>query len=218
MWVNFLGAPGCGKGTQAKFLVDNCGFFVISVGDILRHNNGKVVTDDGRTVGEIICSGSLLPDCVIVDLVRSELNKVERIQERDVSFDGFPRTVGQAEAQEELAHEFDAKVTHVLNFEMDHEVITRRILGRYECSKCGRIYNDFFSATKIEGVCDDCGGKEFDRRLDDNEESLKKRLSEYKNKTLPLIGFFEGRGVLREIDASRPVQSVRSDIEKILRN
>ncbi|MDR1034735.1 MAG: nucleoside monophosphate kinase [Holosporales bacterium] len=211
-----IGVPGCGKGTQSGFLADNHKFVVISVGDILRNNKEKLVAGDGRMVGEIISAGSLLPDEVIVDLVSSELEKVDRIRERDVLFDGVPRTIGQAQVIGELVNSFGAKISHVLNFEVDHDIITKRLLGRYECSGCGRMYNDFFSTTKIDGVCDVCGEKRFCRRSDDNEESLKKRLAEYNAKTLPLVDFYRERSLLHGVDASRSVDDVRSDIEVIL--
>ncbi|MDR1289215.1 MAG: nucleoside monophosphate kinase [Holosporales bacterium] len=217
MWVVFIGAPGCGKGTQAGFLSGSHGFTVISVGDILRNNKETLVADDGRTVGEIISTGSLLPDSVIVSLVNSELEKTEHVGESDILFDGVPRTVKQAEALSELAAAFGAKIDYVLDFEVNHDLITKRILGRFECSGCGMIYNDFFSTTRVDGVCDACGGKEFYRRSDDNEESLKRRLSEYNAKTLPLIGFYDERSLLHRIDASRSVDDVRSGIETVLK-
>jgi adenylate kinase len=217
MWVIFIGAPGCGKGTQAGFLSGHHGFVVISVGDILRNNKETLVAGDGRTVGEIISAGSLLPDSVIVSLVSSELEKITQVGENDVLFDGVPRTVGQAKALSDLASAFGTKIDYVLDFEVNHDVITKRILGRFECSGCGMIYNDFFSTTKVDGVCDVCGGKKFYRRSDDNEESLKRRLAEYNAKTLPLIGFYKEQALLHKVDASLSVDEVKTGIGAILK-
>jgi adenylate kinase len=215
-WIVLLGAPGCGKGTQSEFLARDFGVAVISVGDILRSNDKEFVAKCGKTVGEIITAGELLPDAVVLDLVRSELNKLNNVQQRSVLFDGFPRTVGQANGLAKLATEFGKRISTVLNFVVNEETITKRILGRCRCTTCGKIFNDFFLQPKEAGVCDVCGGKEFDRRTDDNEESLKKRLLEYYDKTGQLIGFYSEAGVLYDIDASLKFDEVKASLEEIL--
>lgn len=236
-WIVFLGAPGCGKGTQSEYLVKDHNFTVISVGDLLRlnktqkisdvvadsgHKNlsveDKKLCDDGVTIETLMKSGSLFPDWIIIDLVRSEVKKAAAAGSRGILFDGFPRTVVQAEALSNLAKEFNSNVDKVLNFVVDDAIITKRILGRFKCTHCGKIYNDFFLKTKVEGVCDDCGHKDFERRSDDNEESLKKRLDEYKSKTQDVVAFYSKSGALVNIDASKSSEDVKNEVIKTISN
>ena len=215
VWVIMLGAPGCGKGTQAEYLTSEKGFVSISVGDLLRDNKDTEVPSEHKTVGELISTGSLLPDSFVIDLVRSEVKKIKP-ETKGVLFDGFPRTVGQAEALDKLAKEFGCKIDKVLNFVVKDDIITKRILGRYKCSSCGKIYNKFFLNPKIEGVCDVCGGTKFEQRSDDNEESLEKRLKEYREKTYPLIDFYSKSGALCEVDAEKSSKEVKESVLKCL--
>lgn len=212
-WVVFLGPPGCGKGTQSEYLVKEKGFFSLSTGDLLRSNINKVIDEYGKTIGEVIGSGSLLPDHVTVDLISDKLRDFGDV---DVLFDGFPRTIGQAEALDEMCVKFKRGLDKVINFVIDDDVIIKRILGRFKCSSCGKIYNEFFLNTKIANVCDVCGGKEFDRRSDDNEESLKKRLAEYHSKTYPLIDFYSKSGILYNVDADAPLEEVKASVLEVL--
>jgi adenylate kinase len=216
LWCIFLGVPGCGKGTQASLLVDAYGFDVISVGDILRSNKEMVIGGTGETVGELISSGALFPDSMIVELVRNELLSIGDIADRNILFDGFPRTVGQGNALETLSHELGVYSVSVLNFVVDDDVVAKRILGRYECSECGRIYNDFFLTPKVDGVCDYCGGVNFVRRSDDNDVSLQKRFLEYHEKTEPLIDYYKGLGVLSDLDALLPPSEVSACVADVL--
>ena len=216
LWIVLLGAPGCGKGTQAEYLVSENKFSIISVGELLRNNRSKFVEEQGKTIGEIIGGGALLPDGVVMDLVEEELNKIENVATKNLIFDGFPRTIGQAEALNGLILRFGKKIDRVLNFVIEDEVIKKRILGRYKCSKCGKIYNDFFLEPKNSGICDICGSKEFDRRADDNEESLGTRLSEYHAKTVALIDFYAALGVLENIEADADFEEVRQSVLKSL--
>lgn len=211
-WIILMGAPGCGKGTQVEYLVKDAGFSVISVGDLLRENRTKKVDENGTTIGEIISSGALLPDEIVLDLVRTELDGMDNPSEMNILFDGFPRTPNQAEALNKMASSFGGRINRVLNFVVDDEVITKRILGRYKCSKCGKIYNDFFLKPAKDGVCDVCGGTKFDRRADDNEESLKMRLKEYHGKTTDLIAFYQKMGVLTDIKADADFMTVKKSV------
>lgn len=212
LWIVLLGAPGCGKGTQAEFLVSQNGFSIISVGDLLRTNKAKVVGDTGKTIGDIIGGGALLPDQIVMDLVEEELLKIEDVASKNLIFDGFPRTVGQAESLNSLIAKFEKKIDCVLNFVIDDEVIKKRILGRYKCAKCGKIYNDFFLKPAHDGVCDVCGSRDFIRRSDDNEESLQKRLSEYHGKTVVLREFYESLNVLKNVNADADFSEVRKSV------
>lgn len=216
MWIVLLGAPGCGKGTQAEYLVNEEKFTVVSVGDMLRNNKSKPISENGQTIGDVIGSGALLPDEIILDLVKEELAKIEDVSSKNLLFDGFPRTPGQAEALSVIAKSFNKEIDCVLNFVIDDEVITKRILGRYKCLKCGKIYNDFFLKPIEDGVCDICGGDKFDRRADDNEESLKKRLSEYHGKTVELIDFYSKACVLKDINADADFETVKESVLKNL--
>lgn len=212
LWIVLLGAPGCGKGTQAEFLVSENGFSIISVGELLRANKSKFIEKENKTIGDIISGGGLLPDDVVMDLVSDELSKIENVSSRNLIFDGFPRTIGQAAGLNLLISKFGKKIDHVLNFDIEDEIIKKRILGRYKCSKCGKIYNDFFLKPKNEGICDICGCKAFDRRADDNEESLQKRLSEYHKKTVALGDFYKSLGVLRSVNADADFSEVRKSV------
>ncbi|MDR1365421.1 MAG: nucleoside monophosphate kinase [Holosporales bacterium] len=215
-WIVLLGAPGCGKGTQSEFLASDYGFSVISVGDVLRGGKGTYVEERGRTVGELLDSGELLPDAVILNLVRSELNKLGPKEIGKVLFDGFPRTVGQAEGLSSLAKEFGRDIDLVLNFSVGDDIVVRRILGRYKCAGCGKVFNDFFLHPVVSGVCDGCGGVEFERRTDDNEVALKRRLFEYHEKTGPLARYYSNAGVLVDVDASLSLDDVRDAARNIL--
>jgi adenylate kinase len=213
MWIVFLGAPGSGKGTQAEILISKFGFASILTGDLIRANKDRVIGDDGRTIGEIINTGSLLPGHVTIGLVKEEVKKINATK---VVFDGFPRTLEQAYALNEIAEASGKKIDKVINFVMSDEVIVKRITGRFKCSNCGRIYNKFFNNTKVEGVCDICGGTEFETREDDNEESLRKRLDEYHKKTHPLVDFYNKSGILYSVQAEAALESVKKSVLEIL--
>lgn len=212
LWIVLLGAPGCGKGTQAELLTSQNAFSIISVGELLRANKSKFVKEENKTIGDIIGGGALLPDVVVMDLVSDELSKIENVSSKNLIFDGFPRTIGQATALNALISKFGKKIDYVLNFDIKDEMIKKRILGRYKCSKCGKIYNDFFLKPKNEGICDICGCKSFDRRADDNEESLQKRLSEYHKKTVSLRDFYKSLGVLKNVNADADFSQVRKSV------
>lgn len=212
MWIVLLGAPGCGKGTQSERLTADYGFKAVSTGDLLRANKDKVISD-GRTIGGVLEAGSLLPDSVTIALIKEEL---EKFRADNIIFDGFPRTVVQAEALDKMALECGKKIDKVINFEIEDEVIVKRITGRFKCVKCGKIYNRFFLQTTVPGICDECGSVEFEYRSDDNEESLIKRLSEYHEKTYPLIDFYSKSGILYTVNADAPFIEVTESVMKVL--
>ena len=214
-WVVLLGVPGCGKGTQSENLV-KIGYEVISVGDILRKNQNTVVKGQTKTIGELIGSGILLPDDVVIKVVKLELEKFGDARSKNLIFDGFPRTIGQAEALDQLAIEFYTSIKYVLNFEIDDEVVVKRIIGRYKCTKCGKIYNDFYLKPKKEDVCDVCDSIDFERRADDTECALRNRLSEYYKKTQPLIDFYKKSGKLCSINADNDFEIVKNSVLNIL--
>ena len=211
-WVVLMGVAGCGKGTQSEYLTHEHNFTVISVGELLRHNKDKVIDDSGETIGHVITSGALLPDGVVLDLVKAELGKIDAVASKNMLFDGFPRTPGQAEQLNKIAEGFGKKIDCVLRFVIDDDVVTKRIMGRYKCSKCGKIYNDYFLRPVKDGVCDVCGGTEFDRRADDNEESLKMRLKEYHTTTVAVVDYYSKMGVLKEINADADFENVKKSV------
>jgi adenylate kinase len=215
-WMVLLGPPGCGKGTQSEYLVEKCGFMPIVAGDILRSGRDKLVGETGKTVGEIMDTGALLPGSIVSELIKNELDNMDDASSKNILFDGYPRSVQQAEDLNGFAARFGRKLDCVLNFAIDLDMITKRITGRFKCAVCGKIYNDFLSRPSVDGICDVCGATEFIRRADDNEESLKKRLSEYREKTGPLVDFYAASQVLRSVDASLASNMVSELIVDIL--
>ena len=191
MKLMFLGAPGAGKGTQAKMLTSTLEIPQISTGDMLRAAVGNR-TELGVKAKAFMDSGSLVPDEVVIGIVK------ERLTAEDCSkgfvLDGFPRTVPQAEALAEVTT-LDA----VVNIEVDEDLVVQRLSGRRTCKSCGAIYHVVTSAPSLEGVCDRCGGELY-QRSDDNETSIRTRLESYRTQTEPLASWYAERGLLRSVD------------------
>jgi len=204
MRVILLGPPGAGKGTQAKLLIVRLGVPQISTGDMLRAAVAAG-TPLGREAKRFMDRGALVPDAVIVGLVR------ERLQAPDCGrgyiLDGFPRTVAQAEALDTALNELRAVLDHVLCLEVPSEELIARIAGRRTCRACGAMYHVRFSPSKREGVCDVCGGETY-QRDDDREETVRQRLTVYADQTAPLIRFYEGRGLLRRIAGTGEISEI----------
>ena len=206
--IVLFGPPGAGKGTQAARITDSTGLPQVSTGDMLRAavKNG---TDTGIAAKQYMDDGKLVPDSIIIDLIK------ERILESDakngVMFDGFPRTVPQAEALADIT-----EVTHVIAIEVPDERIVERICGRYSCVACGAVYHDSFNPTKLDGVCDECGGSDMKRRADDNESTVLQRLSAYREQTSPLADWYESKGIFHRINGDRAIDEITSDILQAL--
>lgn len=213
MNILFMGPPGAGKGTQAEAIVNEFGIPHVSTGDAFRLAI-KQGTPVGLKAKEYIDQGLLVPDDVTVGIVR------ERLQQSDCEngflLDGFPRTLSQAEALEELLGELNRKLTHVINLKVDRNKLLARLTGRRICKSCGSTYHVIFNPPKQEGVCDKCGGELY-QRSDDNEESVGTRLDEYINKTAPLLQYYEEKGLLREIDGEQEIDTVTKEIVSLLR-
>jgi len=212
MKIIMLGAPGAGKGTQAKMIAEKCGIPHISTGDIFRANikNG---TELGAKAKEYMDKGLLVPDELVCDLV------VDRIQQADCEkgyiLDGFPRTIPQAEALENALNAIEQKLDYAIDIDVPDENIINRMSGRRACVGCGATYHVVFNPTKVEGKCDVCG-ESLILRDDDKPETVKKRLDVYHTQTQPLIDFYTKRNVLVEVDGTQSMDKVFEDIMKIL--
>lgn len=207
-----IGAPGAGKGTMSNFLIDQYNLVHISTGDMLREAM-RNQTPLGLKVKECMDGGMLVSDEIIHDIIVERLNK-DDIQ-NGFLFDGYPRTVAQAIDLESILKQLNKKIDAVLNLQLSDDVIIKRITGRRTCSKCGAIYNVYFNAPKTENICDVCG-EALNKRGDDNEESLKVRLSEFNKNTKPVVDFYEKQNIVYNIDAAQDVDGELKDIQIVL--
>lgn len=208
-----LGPPGAGKGTQAHNLVERFGMLHVSSGDMLREHRAKG-TELGKRAQTYMDAGKLVPDDVIISMVMA------RIREPDASkawiLDGFPRTVTQARALDQAllggnAGSAGGGLTHVVHFEVPHDVLVRRLTGRRNCPQCGAIWHVDFRPTRTPGVCNVCGAK-LVQRSDDRNEVVEKRLQEYLSQTEPLLGHYSSSGLLIRVDANQPPTAVFEDL------
>ncbi len=211
MILVFLGPPGAGKGTQAKLLSQRMGFLHLSTGDLLREAV-KNQTPLGKKAKEYMDRGELVPDELIVQLIEETMPK-----DGNVILDGFPRTVNQALALEEMLRVKGEKISKVLFFDVPDEVIIDRLSGRRVCSKCGAVYHVKYNPPKVEGVCDLCGGI-LVQRDDDKEEVVKKRLEVYRKQTQPLIEFYQERGIIYKLDAGKGVEELFEEVKGLVRD
>ncbi len=212
MKIIMLGAPGAGKGTQAKKIAQKYQVPHISTGDIFRANI-KEGTELGTKAKAYMDQGLLVPDELVVDLV------VDRLQQSDCKkgyiLDGFPRTIPQAEALENALKAIGESIDYAINVEVPDDFIVRRMAGRRACVSCGGTYHLEHIPTKVEGICDVCGG-ELILREDDKPETVSKRLQVYHEQTQPLIDFYTKRNVLVEVDGTKDMSEVFEAITKIL--
>ncbi|WP_372802722.1 adenylate kinase [Paracoccus seriniphilus] len=209
--IILLGPPGAGKGTQARKLVEERGMVQLSTGDMLREARSSG-TEMGKRVAEVMDRGQLVTDEIVIGLIREKLAEGGK----GFIFDGFPRTLAQADALGALLDETGMTLDRVIEMQVDDEALVRRITGRFTCGNCGEVYHDETKPTAKEGVCDVCGSTDLKRRADDNEESLKTRLLEYYKKTSPLIGYYYAKGKLASIDGLAAMEDVAAQIDKAL--
>lgn len=212
MRLILLGPPGAGKGTQAANIVTKYNLPHISTGDIFRANI-KQGTELGKRAKEYIDRGELVPDSLVVELIEDRLQK----DDTSVGFmlDGFPRTIFQAEALDEVLKNMGITLDYVLNIVVDPAVLVERAVGRRICKDCGATYHVKFNAPSVEGICDKCSGKLY-QRSDDNEETVSNRINVYTNETAPLIDYYKKAGKIVTIDGLQEIGKVFSDIEKVL--
>ncbi|MCV4235751.1 adenylate kinase [Virgibacillus sp. LDC1] len=213
MNILFMGPPGAGKGTQAENIVNEFGIPHISTGDAFRLAI-KQGTPIGIKAKEFMDQGLLVPDDVTIGIVEERLQQSDC--EKGFLLDGFPRTLSQAEALDEILARLNTGLDHVINLKVDREKLLARLTGRRICKNCGSTYHVIFNPPKQEGICDKCGGELY-QRSDDNEESVGIRLDEYINKTAPLLTFYENKGLLRQIDGDQEIDAVSSQIASTLR-
>ncbi len=204
MRLVLLGAPGAGKGTQAKKLIETYGIPQISTGDILR----KAVADGtplGKEAKSYMDKGELVPDSVVIGLVK------ERIAQDDCKkgyiLDGFPRNIAQAEVLDKVLAEMGAPLDTALSVDVDKDVLMKRLTGRRTCRKCQQMYNIYFSLPKKEGVCDKCGGELFQRN-DDKEETIRKRLDVYDAQTAPLMEYYKKKGIVKSVAGTGSIDEI----------
>ncbi len=211
MKVIFLGPPGAGKGTQAKLIEDRYELKQLSSGDMLR-SAVAAGTEVGRKAKSFMDQGALVPDEVVVDVVLEAIDQMRGT--KGIILDGFPRTVPQAEALDAKLSQSGGQIDLVLVLNVDNEMLVKRIVGRFTCAKCGEGYHDSFKQPAVAGVCDRCGGTEFKRRADDNEETVRNRLAVYHAETSPLVEYYRKTGKLREIDGDQPIADVTRAVEQ----
>jgi len=210
--ILLLGPPGAGKGTQAKRLEERYGMVQLSTGDMLRAEraSGSAL---GRQVQAIMDAGKLVSDDIMIALIAQ---RIVGLKGKGFILDGFPRTVPQAEALDEMLQENGIAVDHVIELTVDEGALIDRISGRFSCSKCGASYHDRYHRPKHEGVCDICGSHDFTRRPDDKAETVKARLAAYRDQTAPILPYYRGKGLLRSIDGMADIDLVTKQIETIL--
>lgn len=213
MNIILLGPPGAGKGTQASRLEAERGMVQLSTGDMLRAAVAAK-SEVGLKAKAVMDAGDLVSDEIVTGILS------ERLDHDDVRkgfiLDGYPRTVAQAESLERLLAQKGMTLDHVIELVVDEDALVDRITGRFSCASCGAGYHERYKRPLVEGVCDVCGSREFKRRPDDNEETVRNRLAEYRAKTAPILPHYEAKGLVRRADGMAPIAEVNDAIEAIL--
>lgn len=213
MMMVLLGPPGAGKGTQANLLEKERSLVKLSTGDMLRAAVAAG-SELGQKAADIMERGELVPDDLVVGLIAERIDTNDETQ--GFILDGFPRTIAQAEALDRLLVEKGKELDAVIEMRVDDEALVERIGGRFSCANCGEGYHDHYKLPKVEGVCDRCGGTEFVRRRDDNEEVVRARLKAYHRQTEPVIDYYRGQGKLNSVDGMGSIGAVHREIDQAL--
>ncbi len=208
-----LGPPGAGKGTQAKYIEKSRGLVQLSTGDMLR---AAVATGSeiGKQAKEVMDRGELVSDDIVISIISDRIDEPDC--EKGFILDGFPRTVAQAEALDELLIQKSKILNAVIEMQADDDKLVDRITGRFTCANCGEGYHDTFKRPAEDGICDKCGSKEFKRRADDNAETVRSRLNAYHAQTAPLIVYYGSSGKLKSVDGMTSIETVSEQIEEVL--
>ncbi|MEE4450702.1 adenylate kinase [Novosphingobium resinovorum] len=214
MNIILLGPPGAGKGTQAQRLVEKHGMRQLSTGDMLRAAV-KAGTPTGLEAKAVMERGELVSDAIVSALIGDELDAMG--PDTGAIFDGYPRTEAQAESLDAILDARGRKLDHVVELEVNEDALVERITGRFTCATCGKGYHDTFEKPHVEGTCDKCGGHEFKRRPDDNAETVRTRMAEYRAKTAPILPVYEARGIVAKVDGMADMDEVTTAIEAILK-
>jgi adenylate kinase len=213
MNIILLGPPGAGKGTQASRLVESRGMVQLSTGDMLRAAV-KAQTPVGLKAKAVMEAGQLVSDDIVSGIIGEALDGLGA--ETGVIFDGYPRTEAQAHSLDSILADRGRALDHVVELEVDEDALVERITGRFTCATCGEGYHDVFKQPKVEGQCDKCQGHEFKRRPDDNEETVRTRMAEYRAKTSPILPIYEVRGIVSRVDGMADMDDVSVAIAAIL--
>lgn len=213
MRLIFLGPPGAGKGTQAKRIEEMHKLVQLSTGDMLREaiRSGSKV---GKAAKEVIENGNLVSDEIVIGIIEERLNGDDL--GNGFILDGFPRTLGQAQALDGILNKRDEGLDAVIEIGVDDDLLVDQITGRYTCAKCGKGYHDTYERPELEGICDQCGGAEFRRRADDTEDTVRSRLDNYHAQTAPVLPYYAEKGVLKTIDGMADIETVTRQIDEVL--
>ena len=213
MNIILLGPPGAGKGTQSSMLVERRRMRQLSTGDMLRAAV-KAETEVGLRAKAVMERGELVSDEIVSALIDAELAAMGA--ETGAIFDGYPRTEAQAISLDQILASHGRSLDYVIELGVDEDALVDRITGRFTCAKCGEGYHDRYKLPEKEGTCDKCGSHEFKRRPDDNEDTVRTRMAEYRAKTAPILPYYEERGLVRQVDGMAPIEDVTGAIDAIL--